>query len=177
MKYIFLTILFFCTSLTLYSQSKIKINIFKNSEFGVTFRYPNNWVPQTSQLNSTLILLYEKNGSLSTCNLSVIKKDKNNIDDYDSTYFKNNFLKVFPKIKNLTNNIEYHLGQRVSVFTFESKMKLTNKEVDLKTFLVIFLKNDNRFMFVVNTPQKNYIKIINDLNIMYGTLMNDNSIQ
>ena len=177
MKYSFLTILFFCIFLNLNSQNKIKINIFKNNEYGVTFRYPNNWVPQTSQLNSTLILLYEKNGSLSTCNLSVVKKDKNNIEDYDSTYIKNNFLKVFSKINNITNKIEYHLGQKVSISTFDSKMKLTNKEVDVKTFLVIFLKNDNRFMFVVNTPLKNYIKIINDLNIMYGTLMNDNTIQ
>lgn len=175
MKSFILNILFLCTTLSSNSQSKI--NTFKNNEYGVTFRYPNNWVPQKPQLNSTLIILYEKNGSLSTCNLSVVKKDKNDIEEYDSIYFKNNFKNIFPEIKSIKNKIEYHLGQKVSVFTFESSLNLVNKEIDIKSFLVIFLKNDYRFMFVVNSPKNNYFKIINDLNVMYGTLMNDNSIQ
>jgi hypothetical protein len=161
----------------LYSQNTDKTNVFKSEKYGVTFRYPKNWVTQTPQLNSTLILLYEKNGSLSTCNLSVIKKDLNKIEEYDTTYIKENFNKVFFDIKNISNNVEYHLGQKISVFNFESNLKLVDGVSSTKTFLVIFLKNNYRFIFIVNTPKKNYNKIQKDLEIMYGTLMVDNTIQ
>jgi len=113
-------------------------------------------------------------GTQSTCNLSVVNKDRNLIEDYDTEYIKNNFIKIFPKIKNITNKIKAHLGQNISVSTFESEMSLSNKDVDVKSFVVIMLRKNYRYMLVVNSPLNMFDKIVNDVNVIYGTLGFDN---
>lgn|GEM_PF-4894584 len=171
-------VLLFCIIVFLFSSSKSQtfntLKMFRSTKHGVGFKYPDNWKVQESQLSSTLILLYEMSGTQSTCNLSVVNKDRNLIEDYDTEYIKNNFIKIFPKIKNITNKIKAHLGQNISVSTFESEMSLSNKDVDVKSFVVIMLRKNYRYMLVVNSPLNMFDKIVNDVNVIYGTLGFDN---
>lgn len=61
------------------SGQEVTIRNFSDTENKVSFDYPSNWQIQKPQRKSTLILLYELNGSEATCNLSIVDQDKNQI--------------------------------------------------------------------------------------------------
>lgn len=149
---------------------EIPIETFTNSEYGVSFNYPSNWTPQTPQRQSTLILLYDTNGSQATCNLSVITQDQKEIQNYNADYFKNNLSKVYKAFDNVKTNFTTINNTRVSWTTYDFLSPTNTDNIPAESITLTTLHNGQRVMLIINVPMENRELIKDDIRIITGSL-------
>jgi hypothetical protein len=174
-KYILLmsVALFACTSKSKTSNinpERLSQN-FKDSTYGVTSSYPSNWTSRKPERKATLLLLYENNGSQATCNLSVVAQDKEEISEYDSSYFANNLTRVYKTIDNLNTEFKKINDQLVSWTSYDFVTSVNNNDIHGKCVTVTVLNKGQRLMLIINVPKDNVNLIENDIKLITESLI------
>lgn len=131
------------------SQSKV----YRNTDYGVSFKYPPNWELKTPQRAATLVLLYELNGSEATCNLSVAEQDMQSISDYNVNYFQTHLKKVLSGVENVSSQEELVNGKNVSITNYDFTLPTENGEITGSSLTITSLHKGKRFMLIINAPK------------------------
>lgn len=150
-------------------SSTQSLEIYESAENEVSFNYPPNWMEQPVTRKSTLILLYETNGSLATCNLSVIPQDQNQIEDYNTEYFKKHFAKVYQKANSITNDQRMINGAKVSLTSCKFLFSTENEALSTESISLTALHRGKRIMLIVHVPEKNADFIREDIRIIINS--------
>lgn len=150
-------------------SSTQSLEIYESADNEVSFNYPPNWMEQPVTRKSTLILLYETNGSLATCNLSIIPQDQNQIEDYNTEYFKRHFAKTYEKVNSITTDQRMINGAKVSLTSCKFLLSTENEALSTVSISLTALHRGKRIMLIIHVPEKNTELIRDDINIMMNS--------
>lgn len=158
-------------------QSTLQVPLEKYSsvDTGVSFNYPSNWIPQTPQSAATLILLYETNGSLATCNLSAVAQDQKKIENYDTDYFKKHLPKVYKVINNIQSNQTVINGLKVSLTKYDFLLPSPKGDISAQSITLTALHGGKRFMLIINVPKENSVFIKDEIGLIIDSFTVDQS--
>lgn len=158
-------------------QSTLQAPLEKYSsvENGVSFNYPSNWIPQTPQKAATLVLLYEANGSLATCNLSAVRQDQKQIENYNTDYFEKHLSEVYKVVNNIHNNQTVINGLKVSLtkYDFLLPSPSRNGDISAESITLTALHRGKRFMLIINVPKENAELIKDEIELIIESLTVD----
>lgn len=146
--------------------------VFRNDEEKVSFRYPSGWEPVTPQSRATLVLLYARDGSLATCNLSAIPSDRPSAKQFDADYFLAIYRKIYKDITiKKTWQVE-SIGQTRAFVEADFAMSLASGEaVAFSTLTMATVHNGKRYMLVLNAPRAALADLRDEFELIASTLM------
>jgi len=143
--------------------------VFHDDEFHFSFRYPSNWEPVEPQRKSTRVLLYARDGSEATANISVVKSDKHSVRDFDVTYFQTIISKINRQSK--VSSVRYIsvLGKEMAIADATFKVEMPSRVFDGKSVVMATIYNGNRFMLIVNGLPEKFKGPSEAFDLMVGT--------
>mgnify|MGYP001292580849 CR=1 FL=1 len=149
--------------------------VYSDSKHNLSFRYTENWEQQQPQLESTLCLFYEKQLHAS-CNVSIIKAERNQVEKYDEKYMSIIANKAFNDVNNLTVRFESLAGRKFSICMFEFKYPMNSEGeiINGKSIFYTTNSNGNRFMMVFTVPTENYALLKSEIYKMGSTFLINN---
>jgi hypothetical protein len=159
-----------CENRTVASPASV---IFRNDYYKVSFRYPASWERVHPQSPTTLVLLYAQDGSLATCNLSVIDADAESVSEYNVDYFSRVFAPRFDDF--CLHSVEYGfvMGHPISRVIWTSSFNCNGESIPTTTMANIIIKNGKRFMLIFNVPTQKLDLTRHDFLIISSTLVFD----
>ena len=168
----FKLILCACLLLLLPSASRADSQVFRSDVEKVSFRYPSHWEPVHSQLKSTLVMLYARDGSLATCNLSVIPSDRSSAMQFDASYFLAVYRQIYKDftIRRIWND-ESFLPARAFVEADFTRKLPSGESFDISTLTMATVYNGKRYMLVLNAPRAALAKLRDDFQLITSTLI------
>ncbi len=151
---------------------KVEQKVFRDEMNSISFRYPSNWEIVAAQLPATIVLLYAKDGSQATCNLSVIDSDRDSSTQFDSTYFSQIFSQVCSQYK-IERNWHCHIiGQDYSFVEVTFNLQLpSGKIIPMRSLVAATVRKGKRYLMTMNCSEDKFELIRNDFEIMAGTLI------
>lgn len=137
--------------------------VFQSETAEVSFRYPNGWTENESQLSGSEVLLYASDGSEATCalnagffeelrNLSEQQIDayrhSNHSHQYFETILKNQFLDLV-----IIRYWRGYLGQKYAGFVeYSNSLYVDDRKISATSYMGATFANGRRYVLTCNAP-------------------------
>jgi hypothetical protein len=145
--------------------------VFKSIEHGFSFRYSSTWESVKPQAKTTVVMLYARDGSSATANVSVIPTDRLTAKEFDEAYFAATLSKSFKdvKIKKVSHKQIY--GRDVAFVEYDFVLSLPSQEVFASSLTMATVCQGRRYMLIINVPRASLPAVRDDFDLMAGTFM------
>jgi len=143
--------------------------VFRDQAHGFSFRYPEDWEPVEPQRSATRVLLYARDGSEATANVSVVKSDRNNVRGFNTEYFESTLQKTYHQSRVLNVRYISVLGKDMAIAEASFRAETPSFSLDGKSLAMATIHNGKRYMLVVNGLPHDFEKPAAAFNVMVST--------
>lgn len=145
--------------------------VFKSEAQGFSFRYPSSWEPVAPQARTTVVLLYARNGSGATANVSVIPSDRSSAKEFDEAYFATALSKTFKGLKIKKVILKQISGRDVAFVEYDFVLSLPSQEVEASSLSMATVHEGRRYMLILNAPRSKLPDVRDHFEYMAGTFI------
>ena len=145
--------------------------VFNSEPEKLSFRYPSNWEPVPAQAKSTIVLLYARDGSLATCNVSVVSSDRESARDFDAAYFTTILSQIHSDIRIKKAWHRDILGQAMALVECDFTMAMAERTVPMGSLMMATVRERKRYMMILNAPRDRLPELHDDFEIMVSTFL------
>lgn len=144
--------------------------VFSDPEHNVSFRYPYDWESVPAQAAATLVLLYARDGSQATCNLSVtpatvVTPESISAKDAEET------LRTIYKDAHVTDRwITKTLAGTVLFLEYDYTLGLPAQDVPSSGVAMIAVRNGFQYSLILSALRDRVDEVRPDFDLMAGTL-------
>lgn len=152
---------------------KAETQVFSSEQHKVSFRYSSDWVKAKPQLKSTLVLLYARDGSLATCNLSYRRADASKTADMDKSYWEKMLANAYPNSKPEVKSLKFInsiSGQQVIV-EHDFILETPDGKYPSTSFIAAAVRGGVRYILNVRVQKSKYTQAKKSFSLMAGTLL------
>ena len=143
--------------------------VFRDNAYSFSFRHPGDWEPVEAQRSSTRLLLYARDGSEATANVSVVKSDRRSVKELDTAYFEGILSKILsqPHVRGVRYiNV---LGKDMAIVDASFRAELPSGSFTAKSLMMVTIHKGNRFMLIVNGLPEKFKGPAEAFDLMVGT--------
>lgn len=145
--------------------------VFKSIEHGFSFRYASTWELVKPQAKTTVVMLYARDGSSATANVSVIASDRSSAKEFDETYFVTMLSKSFNDLKVKKVSWKQIYGRDFAFGEYDFVLSLPSEEVNASSLFMATVREGRRYMLIMNVPRARLAGVRDDFDLMASTFM------